>query len=786
MFRNYLKTAWRNLNKHKLFSFINIFGLASGMTVCMLALIKIKEAYEYDNFHPESYRSYRVITNSTNKGGDHLLYASSPLPLSDFLKSNYSIIERSTAVHFSHDAIIGNGKELPATEAYAGSDFYKIFGFKLSSGSPATNPQTVVLTRETAQRFFGNADPIGRVITIGSSNNFLVTGILENPSSPSHLKFDVLVSLSSLPMQNNKVSVNWDDEGAAYTYVQLKPGASEASLRAVLKNASKEVNALFLASANVNFLFDVQRLDDISPGSIPLHNLTGEPIVPNLVIFAVIGLAMLLLAFFNYVSLTLARALDRAREVGVRKVAGASRRHVMMQFLSESLLVAIFAFFLACIEVRLVSTLPVVQNLIGNFKYDAQLWLYFIAFTAFTGIFAGWIPARVFATLQPVKVLKGKFNSKLFGGVGLRKALSVIQFAVSLVAIVILFVFYKQSLFMVTADYGFEKREMLNIRLPQNSYQKLAPAFSAVPGVESVSAASALFGFSGGNTKFIKRDRTADSIAGNYFSVSPTFITDTKLQLIAGENLPASSPNNNAHFVLINEKASQALKFKDPGAAVGNTVLLNDTTRCIIAGIVKDFHYASFMTSIQPLLLANQQDEYAVLNLKISPSAAANIIPALEAAWKKLYPHQPFLASWYDKELTHEHLHKDDLVFLGLLTIMALSIACLGLLGIVIYTTKNRAKEVSVRRVMGANVWRVVIEISRGFAGLLLIATCIGLPIGFVIGGEFLRQYAYRISVSVSLLAESAAALFVLGGLTIIWQTYRAANANPVVALRGE
>jgi len=256
--------------------------------------------------------------------------------------------------------------------------------------------------------------------------------------------------------------------------------------------------------------------------------------------------------------------------------------------------------------------------------------------------------------------------------------------------------------------------------------------------------------------------------------------------LIAGENLPAVSPANGAHFVLINEEASHALRFKDPGAAVGNTVLVNDSTQFIIAGVVKDFHYATFMRSIQPLFIANQQDQYAVLNLKISPSAERNIMPALEAEWKKLYPHQPFQASWYDKELFREHLHKDDLVFLGLLTFMALSIACLGLLGIVIYTTKNRAKEVSIRRVMGANVWRVVVEISRGFAGLLLIAICIGLPIGFIISSEFLRQYAYRIPVSVSLMAESAAALFLLGGLTIVWQTYQAANANPVKALRSE
>jgi putative ABC transport system permease protein len=786
MLRNYVKIAWRNITKHKLFSFINIFGLASGMTVCMLAMIKIKGAYDYDTFHPNSNRSYRIITNLSRKNGQHFLCASSPLPLAKFLKDNYNAVDKSTSVYFSQEEVTADEKKLSAKEAFVDADFYKIFGFKLISGSPATTPQTVVLTTETAERFFGKMEPIGRTIIIGKSVGFIVTGILGKPPMPSHLKFDMLASTSAIPLlREDKLTQNWIDESAAYTYVQLKSGASRGSLKNVLKNVTEQVNTMILPSGK-NFVFDTQSLDKISPGTIPMYNITAEPIFPNLIVFALIGISMLLLAFFNYVNLTLARSLDRAREVGIRKVAGALKHHLILQFLSESVLFAILAFCLAHLQLKLISTLPTVNHIIGDASQDKTLWLYFIVFTILTGLFAGWIPAKVLSSFRPVRVLKGKFNTKLFGGVGLRKTLTVIQFATSLIAIVTLSVFYKQSIYMATADYGFDREGILNIELPANSYEKTATALSSVPGIEGVSGTSNLLGFFGGDGRFMKREKVSDSLLSAYFSVTPSFITNMGIQLIAGENLPQASSEKGAHFVLINEEACRELKFKRTFDATGKLIWLNDSTKYIVAGVVKDFHYASFLHPIQPLLLANQPDEFRTMNLKVAKRAEQSIIPVLERTWKKLYPNLPFKADWFDKQLYDQHLHKDDLVFIGLLTFMALSIACLGLLGMVIYTTKNRAKEVGIRKVVGANISQVIVTISKEFAGLLLLSVCIGLPIGVFVGEQFLQQYAYRIPVGFGILAGSAAALLFLGGLTIGWQTYRTALANPVKSLRIE
>ncbi|HEX8676306.1 MAG TPA: ABC transporter permease, partial [Segetibacter sp.] len=330
MLKNYFKIAWRNLIKHKLFSFINVFGLAAGMTVCMLVLINIKGAYDYDTFHPNSDRSYRITTNLIRKNGEHYLCASSPLALADYLKNNYGVINKCTRVHFSGSEVTGNNKKLYVKEAFVDEDFYKIFGFRLISGTPAIAPYTTVLTSETAERFFGKENPVGQTIII-DSNNFTITGILRKSPYPSHLKFDLLASLSTVSMLREVKTLNdWTNEAAAYTYVQLKPTVSSATLEDVLNDVTRQANKIFLIATDKKYEFGFQPLDDISPGTKPMYNTTDEPIFPNLVALALLGLAMLILAFFNYVNLTLARSLDRAREVGIRKVAGALKHHLML------------------------------------------------------------------------------------------------------------------------------------------------------------------------------------------------------------------------------------------------------------------------------------------------------------------------------------------------------------------------------------------------------------------------------------------------------------------------
>jgi putative ABC transport system permease protein len=783
MLQNFFKVAWRNLIKHKFFSLINIFGLASGMTICMLSLMQIKGAYDYDTFHPHADRSFRINTSIIKKDGQQFLAAYSPLPLRTYLKENYPEISQCTRILFANDDITTNAKRLYAKEAYVDPDFYNIFGFQLKTGTPATTAQTVVVTEETATRFFGNENPIGQALTLGKKGDFIVTGVLKTAPHPSHLQFDVL---AFMPVSEpKKAFIDWSNETAGYTYIQLKPQTARTALKTILQQASNVAN-----TSNINtertFAFEAQPLPDIVPAMKPISTTTAEIPFRNLVAFAAIGAAMLLLAFFNYINLTLARSLDRAREVGVRKVAGAFRRQLVLQFLCESVLTAACALLMAVLLLRIISNLPTIQRLTHNVAEDGKLWLYFALFTLVTGLLAGWIPARVLSSFQPVRVLKGKFNAKLFGGIGLRRAMTVTQFTVSLIALITLVVFYTQARYMATADYGFAREGILNIPVPAAAYTRTATAFASVAGVEQVSATSELFGFFGGDRKFIRQEIRGDSLAAAYYSVTPSFIQTMGLQFVAGENLSISNTEQAARFVVVNEEACRQLQFKNPADAVGKELWLNDSTSYRVSGVLKDFHYASFQRFINPLLMVYNPTEFTTLNLKIAAGAEKAILPKLESAWQKLYPHQPLEMDWYDKALYDQHLHEDDLVFIGLLTGMALSIACLGLLGMVLYTTKNRAKEVSIRKVMGAAVSQIVLVVSKEFFMLLLIAVSIGLPLGFLTGMKFLQQYAYRIPISAGLLAGCGGALLLVGGITIGWQTLRTATANPVKHLRAE
>ncbi|MFT4152866.1 FtsX-like permease family protein [Parafilimonas sp.] len=778
MFKNYFKTAWRNLNKHRLFSVINIFGLATGIAVCLLAIMQIRKAFAYDNFHPDASRTYRILTDITYKNGEQFLCATSPAPLSGYLKTNYSGVEDVTSIQLANANVVANEKRLYTKLAYIQPGFYSIFGFKVLEGAPALQPQTATLSYETAKRFFNEENPVGKVLVI-DSNNYIINGVLAKNPGESHLNFDILVSPPAGFFQKS-----WDDETIALTYVKLKKGISTLTFKNMLNNAAKDAND-FIHQDKKTFAFNMQRLDHISPGTINLYNrITDEPLMSGLIIFACISLGILMLAFFNYINLTLARSLGRSKEVGIRKVTGALKKHIIFQFLSEAVLTAFLALCIAMIELTWISRFSTVQRMVGTISYDAITCISFVMFTFITGILAGWIPAKIFSKVKIVKVLSGRFNIGLFGGIGLRKTLIAIQFTVSMVAVITLMIFYKQCLFMANADYGFNRQNILTLPLPENGYKKAVAAFSLLPGVQSISATSQLFGFSGGDAVFIRKS-VNDSVRSEYFSISPSVITDFGLQIIAGKTLP---PVGGHIFkdVLINEEACKILNFTTPGDAVGKIIKTDDTAGFHIAGVVRNFHYAGMQRSIMPLILTDNADQFTRLNLKIQGAADQYSLKTIKNTWEKTFPNEAFDALWFDQLLHDQHLHEGDLSGMGVLTGMSLSIALLGLLGMVVYTTQTRSKEVSIRKIMGASVTSIILQVSKSFTYLLLIAVAIGLPVGILLGNQFLNTYAFHIRID-SFLIIAAIIIFLLPGLcTIGWYTYRIAVANPVESLRTE
>ncbi|GAA4446986.1 ABC transporter permease [Nibrella saemangeumensis] len=789
MLRNYLTITLRNLWKHKLFSAINIFGLASGMMVCLLAIIHIKGAFDYDNFHPNRHRVYRVLTDvATNEHGV-VAHASSPMPLAGALQQDYAFVEQTARVVRVYGEFAEGHKRFNLLSWAVDPGFFTIFsGFQLAQGQAAAEPRTVVLTRETAEKFFGTANPIGRVLQHDELGPLTVTGVLADNPTHSHLKFDLLLSLKTPgnPAYRHLFE-DWRQYAVGYTYVMLKPGTMEKALSDALSAINKQTIQGLQFTREKGYSFRTQALTNVSPGLEELAMSTYERQIGGLLVEIGVGLLTLLLAAFNYINLTLARSLSRAREVGIRKVSGALRWQLMGQFMAESVVLSLLALGLAYVMLQFVKPMPFVQQwLIGGVQWDETLWIVFILFSIVTGVLAGIVPARVLSGFQPAQVLRSQTGLRVLRGISLRKSLIVAQFAISMIALIFLLTMGRQQHYMATADYGFRRESVLNIPLNGIPYQRLTHELSQLSGVERVSATSDLFGSFGDSQVFRRQRATSDSMMAFTFAVDHQFVPNMNLSLLAGQNMPVPAADTAGRFVLINEEAVNAFHLGSAREAVGQSLWLNDSTELQIAGVLKDFRFTSFAWSIKPLVLRYQPAQFRYLNVGVAKGAGEAVLADAKAVLKKLTPYEPFTGQWYDDFLYQRHNHREDLDFLSLLTGLALSIACLGLLGMVTYTTETRTKEVGIRKVMGADITQIVALLSWDFVKLLLIASAIALPLGALAGMAFLINFAYHVSIGIETLGVCFLVMLLLGGLTIGWRTYRAASANPVKSLRAE
>lgn len=790
MFHNYLVIAFRNLWKHKLFSFINVVGLASGIMVCLLALMQIKSAFEYDTFHPNPERTYRIISDVTGRNGNKESLAMTPLPLRDLLQRDYGFIEKSTRVYFGlRGEVSGNGKTLYASGAFVDSAFFEVFGYKVSAGRPALEPNTVVLTSATAQKFFGAANPVGQTILIRDQGHFTVTGVLA-PIDKSHLNFEMLASMAT--RRTDTQLTNWNDHYSACTYILAKEGTTRQTIDQVLPVASARVNRLLGTKTPIQYGFRAQAMSEITPDLEDLISITGAgaTTIGSLLSFGAVALVILLLAGFNYVNLTLARSLSRAREVGVRKATGALRSQLVGQFLVESTVIALIALGLAYVLLIAVEPLPIVQRLTQSTRYDATLWFYFVLFALATGAVAGLVPARVLSAYQPIQVLRGQVGARLFRGMGWRKTLIVTQFSITLMAAIFVLVTYRQFSYMGTGDYGFNRENILNLPLTGSAadlgkYRLLANNLAGQVGVERVAAVSESMGYHA-DTWQIRREKGGNPVRVENLAVDHQFVPSMKLTLLAGQNLPVSASDSAGRFVLMNETAVKALQLGIAQQAVGQTLWLADSTEVQVAGVLKDFNFMSFKWNILPLVVRYEPKRFRLLQISVAAGAEGPVLPKIETLWKQINPREPLSYGWYQDELYQQHMHWDDQIFFYLLIGMALSIACLGLLGMVTYTTETRTKEVGIRKVMGATVWQIIFLLSRSFLGLLLLAGLIALPLGYMAGRLFLQEFAYHISLGAETLGLCFGAMLLIGGLTIGVRTYRAALANPAESLKRE
>lgn len=797
MFRNYFKVAFRNLSRHKLFSFINIFGLALSMSVCLIVLIRINDQVGYDKFHPKSDHTYRVITEVTNRQGSKYRLATTPLPLAANLSKDYRFIDNAVRIYpIGSKPATSETKELTIRAAFTDQDFFNVFGFSLESGNPhlaLSSPNTIVLTAETAAKYFGTSNPVGKYLSVDDLGKFQITGVLDKPKGKSHISFDCLMSMTSVASLEKTakltpISDSWNNGTSAYTYVTLKAGSSEKQL----SNAVAQVSALLMKNTTVvgkeGFSFRIQPFDDIILGEDLGYNLgnTGSP--EKVLAEVLISFVLLLSACFNYTNLSLARSLKRGKEVGVRKVAGAFRFQIFYQFIIESVFIALVSLGVAALLFKLITDYtPFGAELVPqNAAVTPGLLLWFLVFALFTGLLAGTLPAWALSSFKPVEVLKNLSNIKLLGSNGLRKGLIVIQFALSLTIIVFTLTFFNQFKYLANGDAGYNVRNIINIRLNAADYKILSNDLAQVKGVETISATSANLGRSAAGDVIVRRAKDKDPIGMEYYDVDPNFVQNMRLTLLAGTSFSASNANGEESQIIISDLARKILQFKSPEGAIGQPVSIDDTTEVQIAGVLKDFYYRGLETPFGPMVLRNRPQEFKFLHVKTTTAGDKSVMAAVEQTWKRLQPLKAFEATWLYDEIHERKGAWGTVSMLGFLAIVTITLACMGLLGMVVYNTETRKKEIGIRKVMGASVPAIMGLLSKNFMKLVLIAGLVALPISYGLSYFFLTMFANRISIGFGILSISFISMLLLSLITIGSQIYKVAVANPVNALRAE
>lgn len=810
MFQNYFKIGWRNIVKYKTFSAINIFGLALAMSVCMLIILMLADQRRYDRFHEKGDRVYRILSNS---------YATTPYPLAEVIKAEYTVAEETVNLMPGPAGDATTLDKLVEMRGYfASPSFFNVFSFRLERGDAASalsQPNTAIISQEVANKLFGETDPIGKTFEFSdrklsfpqehngvggasaSWGSFTVTGVIDLSKYKSHLAFDVLLSSASKPalIAAEKIvdpSTSWDDYYRAYTFVLLKEDKAPEDLQAALTQLVANKYSSLNADEFKDFKLIPQALADVQLGLSGNDTNNRLPLVGY---YFLIGLAavIMLTACFNYTNLSVARALTRAKEIGVRKVTGARRNSIVFQFLSESVITSMLALILATGFLYLLA--PAFKNLWVNKYLNFELpstpgvYVIFFGFALVIGLIAGAYPALYLSRYNPVKALKSLGTSQR-GKLGLRKALSVSQFVISLFFITTAILMFNQFKHFMEFDYGFNTENIINIELQGMPYQKLKHELSNMPEITKISATDIIPGTDRNNgMELIKPGTMDDYIRTAVLQTDENFLNNLGVKIIAGRNIPPME-DDSSRYIVISRKAVQKLGFQHPQDAVGQIVEGRwGNEQLEIAGVCEDFTYRMLLNTreVNPIVLRNQRGSFEYLNVKVASSDMRGIVAKLETHWKKIDPVHPFKYEFFDEQLASMHQGIFDLVSIfSFIAFLAIVISCLGLLGMATYTTERRTKEIGIRKVLGAEDFSIARLLSREFIGMLGLAIAIGAPLSYFINNLWLKQLPTRVEFGIGTVLFSVLILLVLGVLTIGSQTFRASKANPVNSLKSE
>jgi len=793
MLRNYFKITVRIIKKSKVYSFINISGLAVGMACCILIFLWVKDELSFDRFHENADVIYRVTDRYPDSSAGYRSSAVSAWPLAEALKNDFpEIVESARLRILTHRLISYKDKKFYENDFVAvDPSFLKMFSFPLVKGditTALTEPNTILISEETAPRYFGTEDPIGKVLNYNNNTDFKVIGVLKDVPQNSHIRFDFLV-----PFESTLRALGWTDSWWSdnyTTYVQLAENASFQHISDKVYDYKKKIYSESRTKLILQPLTDIHLRSNYS---IDLYGSTENKSI-YVYAFSLIALFVLLIACINFMNLSTARSEKRSKEVGLRKVVGATRHHIIAQFYGESLFMTVISFVAAVFLVYLL--LPAFNNLSGKMlaldsMKEPVFLLGLFGIMLLTGLVSGSYPALVQSSFKPVDSIKGiglTFSSKS-GKSLFRHSLVVVQFTLSIMLIVGTLIVYKQIHYMLNKELGYEKESMICFRKRanvRNQYDAFKSELLRDPNITGVTASSDIPTYTVHSTGAFswegKDPETRLSI--HQFSVDYDYIKTFNMNIIAGRDFSREFPvDDSTQSFIVNEMAVQAMGLKDP---VGTMFQLYKH-RGQIVGVVEDFHFKSLQKEIEPLVLRIDPGWDSYVFVKFRSEQTKEAIASIQRVYNTFNPDFPLEYTFLDEavEQLYDSEQKTKTIF-NYFTFIAIFISCLGLYGLAAHMAQQKTKEIGIRKVLGAPIINIVTNLSKEFILLVCMANAIAWPVAYYFMNKWLKNFAYRTSMGLWIFFLSALAALVIALLTVSYQSIKAATANPVDSLRYE
>ncbi|KAA5542848.1 ABC transporter permease [Adhaeribacter rhizoryzae] len=801
MLKNCLKIAFRNLLRHKGYTFINMAGLAVGIACCTFILLYVQDELSFEKHHRQAENIYRLTITIDNNGTTEKAGITSP-PIAPHLKQDYPEVKQFVRFNSTggHELLRYGDKALYETGGFfADSTVFEVFDFPLAAGNSQTalsEPNSIVLSQELAQKYFGSENPMGKIIEMegNTPHTLKVTGILAEVPRTTQLRPDFLVPMrlagrdylnqwfaygvtAYILVNNNFNAAAFDKKLAAFTkkYQPNRPGTPPPP--------SLHIQPLLAIHLDPDYGGQIAPVSDIN----------------NIYLFSALALFIILLACINFMNLATARSQNRSKEVGVRKVIGATRSQLIRQFLAESMLLSGFALLLAIIMVYL--ALPLFNKLSGkyielNYLHNPELWLGMLGLTLLAGLVAGIYPAFYLSGFRPVQVLKGRQTGAV-SGVALRQGLVILQFAISIGMIVGTAVVYNQMQYVQNKRLGFNQEQMVIVNIPGNLPIQKSRTFRdeirQLPQVKNATLTGSIPADEGWwrtpMRPMGKGNSQDNSIIGFVLPTDFEFIQTFDLELKAGRFLDKKFATDTARSIMLNEAAAAAFGWQSPEEAVGQRISYGgrDSIGSVVVGVLKDFNFQSLHQKVEPMVFSASTRRVSFLAVRLATNDISGTLAQLESKWNAFDPKHPFDFTFMDDRLQNQYQAELQLgrifaTFAGL----AIFIACLGLFGLASFTTEQRTKEIGIRKVLGASVSGIVGMLSKDFLKLVLVANIIAWPLAWYGMNQWLQNFAFRTPFSWWIFMVAAMAALVIALFTVSFHAVKAAVSNPVKALRSE